>query len=239
MKRSEADWIKAAYNAYRDQLVAELSRHPGGTLDDLDLALVVQFMNRLKVAGRRGARIAHFEENYRVGLDKIIWINGAGNILLWIRDRKFRPKMHEIEAEAERLGMIDLPKDQTGEEAAQRRLVSAPDEYKQLAAKAGDGLLGLPPAEMPTETPSWLDRFPTLENQAMDRIMMNCLLHLSEGKAHATIDTILRDRAAAVRRRQDQAAIEDKRQEIRMRRIVGDDATSTMLRLYGLRRAMQ
>jgi len=230
VNREEIVWIKATYDEYRQRLVAELARHPGAPLDELDMDMVKAFMFRLKRMGRTGLRIAHYESGYVPGESPVYWVNGAGNLLLWIRDRKFRPKFHEVDEEAARLGLIETSAELTGETAEQRRIIEAPDKYKELAAKASDGLLGLPEATMPDTIPSWVNRFPSLGDGGYDKVLMNCLLHLSEGKAHATIDSINRDRERKVALRAENAKLKTQRAEIKERATGSQSAAAMMLR---------
>lgn len=232
MTTDEAEWIRAGYVAFRRELIAELGRHPGAPLDDRDMELVAEFMTAVRAHGRTGHRIVHYEDRYRVGVDAVIFTNGAPNVLRWIRDQRFRPKMHEVRAEAERVGMVGETVVQTGETAAQRTHVVAPPSYRAIGS-----LDDLPQPQMPAEPPSWLDRFPATGNPRYDRVMMTCLLHCSEGKAHATIDQMARDNAAKQRRRDDAVVEADRKRDVRMRRTLGDDAASTMLRLFEIRRA--
>lgn len=227
MTTEEAEWIRAGYVAFRRELVEEMGRHPGAPLDERDIEMIADYVNAIRAKGREGLRIAHYEPGYRVGVDKIIWINGAPNILRWIRDQKFRPKMHEIHAESVRIGMLSKIDELTGETAAQRMIVTAPPEYKQITS-----LDDLPKAKMPETPPSWLPRFPSTGNEGYDRVIMNCLLHCSEGKAHATIDQMLRDNSAKKRKSEDKAAEDARKREVRKEREAGGDAASEMLRLY-------
>lgn len=227
MDKNEARWIVGMYHQYRDLVLAELARHPGMALDDMDIMMVDTFMSRLRENGRNGHRIAHYEDGFEVGKTKPIWINGALNLILWIRDRKFRPKIHEVVEEAERLEMIQTAVQLTGETAAQRAIVTRPKEITN-----GPRMFGMPVAPMPDEVPSWLSRFPTTGSEDGDKVLMNCLLHLSEGKAHATIDSINRDNEIRTKARSEND--EDKRQKakIRLERLDSSNAASKMYALW-------
>lgn len=226
MDIQEAEWIKASYVAFRKEFVSEMSRHPGAPLDERDMEMISEFIGTVRAHGRTGHRIAYYEPGYKPHVTKIIWMNGAPNLLRWIRDQKFRPKMHEVRTEAERLGMVGETVSLTGETAAQRALVKAPDEYKALP------LNDLPQAPMPDEPPSWLNRFPATGNEHYDKIIMNCLLHCSEGKAHATIDRMLADNRAKAERLNTRQQEERKKQEVRAARDSGGDSASKMLRMF-------
>jgi hypothetical protein len=231
MTNDEAMWIRHTFVEYRTLLVSEMARHPGAPLDDLDMDSIDEIMRRIKRHGYTGLRIAHYEVGYKPG-DRIYWVNGAQNLLRWIRDQRFRPKYHEVEQEAERLEMIARTVDLTGETAQQRRVVEAPRDYKELAAKASDGLLGMPEAQMPEDIPSWLSRFPATGDAGYDAVIMNCLLHCTEGKAHATIDQMLRDNEAKARRSDDRSKAAARRETIKLENRSTSSAAARMLAVY-------
>jgi hypothetical protein len=239
MTQAESTYIHASYRAYHQALLAEIGRHPGGEIDDLDAELVRQLMSRIKHNGRNGHRIAHYEPGMVWGAGKPLWVNGAPNLLLWIRAQQYRPKMVQIVAEAERLGLI-MP-DATvleGGIADQRRQITAPAEYTVRALTAGDnGLLGMPPASKPTTMPAWIDEFPSRGNADEDRILVNCLLHLSEGAALRTIHRIQGDRFAETRRRTEVETSRARASDARHRRINAEDGASAVMAEIARRRA--
>lgn len=236
MDRQEIEFIAAAYSEYRRKLVSELSRFGGTDIDEIDEALVNELIKRLKRAGRLGKRIAHYDGTPWTGTP--IWIDGAPNLLMWIRNQRFRPKLSEVTAEAERLGMIPESAIVEGGIADQRRQITAPAEYsvRALAASTPKGLLGMPEAPIPTEMPSWIEDFPSRGNADEDRIIVNCLLHMSEAKARETIERIVADRFAETRRH---GEIEQQRAataRVRETRQAGNDGASVVMAEISRRR---
>ena len=239
MTQDEAQYISASYRAYHQALLAEIGRHPGGEIDDLDAELVRQLMTRIKRHGRSGHRIAHWEPGMVWGVGKPLWTNGAPNLLLWIRSQQYRPKMVQIVAEAERLGMV-VPDAQIveGNVAEQRRAITAPAEYTVRAlAAGGDGLLGMPAAPKPTTMPSWIDEFPSRGNVDEDRIIVNCLLHMGDEMARRTIHRIQADRFAETRRQTDAEHTRARAAEARNRRVNAEDGASAVMAEINRRRA--
>lgn len=239
MTKPESTYISASYRAYHEALLAEIGRHPGGEIDDLDATLVRQLMTRIKSNGRSGHRIAHWEPGMVWGAGKPLWINGAPNLLLWIRAQQYRPKMVQVVAEAERLGLI-VPEAETleGGVADQRRPVTAPVEYSVRAlAAAGDGLLGLPAAVKPDVMPSWIDDFPSRGNADEDRIIVNCLLHMNDETARRTIHRIQADRFAQTRRQTEHETSRARASEARHRRVNAEDGASAVMAEINRRRA--
>lgn len=228
MDRQEIEFIAAAYSEYRRKLVSELSRFGGTDIDEIDEALVNELIKRLKRAGRLGKRIAHYDGTPWTGTP--IWIDGAPNLLMWIRNQRFRPKLSEITAEAERLGMIPESAIVEGGIAEQRRQITAPAEYadksRQIGATRalmGGVVLSLPPAPKRDE-PSWLGMFPSRDDGGpLDVAMMTCLLHLSDGVAVETIRSINSDS----QRRRDQIEQDNQRAESRRLTLERRRATST------------
>lgn len=238
MTQDEATYISASYRAYHQSLLAEIGRHPGGEIDDLDAELVRQLMTRIKRHGRSGHRIAHWEPGMVWGVGKPLWINGGPNLLLWVRAQQYRPKMVQIVAEAERLGMV-VPDAQIveGNVAEQRRAITAPAEYTVRAlAAGGDGLLGMPAAPKPTTMPSWIDEFPSRGNVDEDRIIVNCLLHMGEEMARRTIHRIQADRFAETRRQTDAEHTRARAAEARHRRVNAEDGASAVMAEINRRR---
>jgi hypothetical protein len=228
--KEEAEFIRSSFDGFRVKLTEELGRHPGGEIDDLDTELVRQLVNKLRNRGRTGFRIAHYEPGYRWGAGKPIWINGGQNVLLWIRNQQFRPKVAQVEAEMVRLGMLEETVAGEGHVVDQRRAVTAPPDYtiRSIAAGSG-GLLGMPEAPIPTEMPSWIDDFPSRGNPDEDRIIVNCLLHMSEAKARETIERIVADRFAETRRRGEAETVRAKAEQVRETRRAGRDGASVVM----------
>lgn len=241
--REEAEFIRSSFDGFRKALRDELARHPGGELDDLDADLIRELVNRLRNRGRSGFRICHYEPGYRWGIGKPIWINGGKNILMWIRNQQFRPKVAQVEAEMVRLGMLEEgPKIVEGAVAAQRKAVTAPADYTVRAIASGSGgLLGMPEAPVPAKMPDWIDDFPSRGNPDEDRIIVNCLLHMSEAKARETIERIVADRFAETRRRTEADQQRETAQRARQVRLDGADGASAVMAEINRRRhnAMQ
>lgn len=223
MDRQEIEFIAAAYGEYRRKLIGELSRFGGTDIDEIDEALVNDFMRRLKRAGRIGKRIAHYEGKPWTG--QPLWIDGAGNLLKWIRNQRFRPKLAEVTAEAERLEMIPESSVVEGGIAEQRRQINAPAEYadrsRQIGATRalmGGMVLSLPRAPKRDE-PSWLGMFPSRDDGGpLDVALMTCLLHLSDGVAVETIRSINEDSARRKTQIEDDRVRADARRETIERR---------------------
>lgn len=240
--KEEAEFIRSSFDGFRVKLTEELGRHPGGEIDELDTELVKQLVNKLRNRGRSGFRICHYEHGYRWGVGKPIWINGGQNVLLWIRNQQFRPKVAQVEAEMVRLGMLEETVAGEGHVVDQRRAVTAPPDYtiRSIAAGSG-GLLGMPEAPVPIEMPAWIDEFPSRGNPDEDRIIVNCLLHMSEANARETIDRIVADRFAETRRRGEADQQRETAQRARQVRLDGADGASAVMAEINRRRhnAMQ
>ena len=228
MTKEHANYIRDSFAGFNQQLLTELGRHPGAEIDDVDIELIRQLMNKLK---RRKLELAHYEPGMVWGKGRPIWINGAGNIIAWIRNQQFRPKVAQIEAEMARLDMVPESFIVEGSVAETRRQVKAPDEYsvRALAASTPKGLLGMPEAPIPTEMPSWIDEFPSRGNVDEDRIIVNCLLHMSEAKARETIERIMADRFAETRRRGEAETVRAKAESVRETRRAGRDGASVVM----------
>lgn len=228
MTKEHANYIRDSFAGFNNQLMSELGRHPGAEIDDVDIELIRQLMNKLK---RRKLELAYYEPGMVWGKGRPIWINGAGNIIAWIRNQQFRPKVAQIEAEMARLDMVPESFIVEGSVAEARRQVKAPDEYsvRALAASTFKGLLGMPEAPIPTEMPSWIDDFPSRGNPDEDRIIVNCLLHMSEAKARETIERIVADRFAETRRRGEAETVRAKAEQVRETRRAGRDGASVVM----------
>jgi hypothetical protein len=240
MTKEHANYIRDSFAGFNNQLMSELGRHPGAEIDDVDIELIRQLMNKLK---RRKLELAHYESGMVWGKGRPIWINGAGNIIAWIRNQQFRPKVSQIEAEMARLDMIAESVIVEGSVAETRRQISAPAEYsvRALAASSANDLLGMPVAPTPAKMPEWIDDFPSRGNPDEDRIIVNCLLHMSEAKARETIDRIVADRFAETRRRTEADQQRETAQRARQVRLDGADGASAVIAEINRRRhnAMQ
>jgi hypothetical protein len=237
MTREEAEFIRASFDGYRRVLLAEIGRHPGGELDELDAELVRQLVNRLRQRGRTGFRIAHYVPGVVFDIRKPVWINGGLNVLLWIRNQQYRPKVSQVEQEMVRLDMLEPPMENDERHVVeQRRQITAPTDYSARALPSASGLFGMPVAPTPTEPPSWLDRFPTRGDDAEDRVLINCLLHMSNEKAVETIDAVVAERAATQRRRTERRVAEMEKEASRQRVSNGLDGASAVLTMLRERR---
>lgn len=243
MDKTESEFIRRSFAEYQVLIATELARHPGGEMDDVDIALVRDLVNQMRLMGRSGFRLAHYEPGMVWGRQKPIWINGGPNLVKWIRNQQFRPKVSAIADEAHRLGMIPAPNQIVeGGVAEQRRQITAPSEYTArslqngrtalLGAVAGNFLPAPPPR---AEAPSWLGMFPSRDDGGpLDVAIMTCLLHMSDARAVETIHNIVRERKRTDEDRERQSVENATRAEARRRREqhAEDNPAVAMLNLW-------
>jgi hypothetical protein len=243
MDKTESEFIRRSFAEYQVLIATELARHPGGELDDVDIALVRDLVNQMRLMGRSGLRLAHYEPGMVWGRQKPIWINGGPNLVKWIRNQQFRPRVSAIADEAHRLGMIPAPNQTVeGGVAEQRRQITAPSEYTARSLQNGrTALLGavsgnfLPAPPPRAEAPSWLAMFPSRDDGGpLDVAIMTCLLHMSDARAVETIQNICRDRERMERESTDNEIKYTEKMKARRRREQNseDNPAVVMLRLW-------
>lgn len=221
---TDADLIRWA-QALADRVWAEVFRHPGADPDDADELAWQQTMRPLAqgIASRRINAASLNADDPR----KPSWEPGVWKLIFGIRNAERRPRWPEVQRlAAEHLG-VPYPQTMTGEEAAARRIVTAPEP------------LALPAPPIASD-PSWLGRFPSMDGGGpFDRAMMLCLTKMPEAKAQETIDLIETQRRERRRVAADRVVAEAEKRQARLARERGDDMVGDLLRRVAVRRAAQ
>jgi hypothetical protein len=136
-----------------------------------------------------------------------------------LRNLERRPTWAQVEQILETHLGIERQRPMTGEEAAARRLVTAPDP------------LALPAPPPREDTPSWLSRFPRLDGDGpFARSMMICLSHMGDDAAHRTLDRIESESREARRAREDKRIEEGRKKAAAAARQAGGDRVGDLLR---------
>ena len=195
---------------------SEVFRHPGADPDDADEAAWARAMRPVAQAiATEKVRVASIDPD----TGRAVTTGAAWSVRFALRNLECRPTWAQVEQILEQHLGVERQRAMTGEEAAARRLVTAPDP------------LALPAPPPREDVPSWLSRFPVLDGDGpFARTMMVCLSHMDDRTAHRTLDRIESESREARRAREDKRVERERKQAAAAARQTGGDRVGDLLR---------